>query len=82
MPKTTVELPADLLAEAKTLAARERTTLRALVELGLRAVVHPRPATGAFQLADASVDGDGLTPEFQGAGWDRIRDAIYESDRP
>ncbi|MEI6491389.1 MAG: DUF2191 domain-containing protein [Verrucomicrobiota bacterium] len=34
--KTTLELPDALLIEAKTAAARRRTTLRALVESALR----------------------------------------------
>ena len=42
MPKTTIDLPATLLSEAKELAAREGTTLRALVESGLRNVLDRR----------------------------------------
>jgi hypothetical protein len=34
--KTTIELPDDLLTEAKKRAAEERTTLRAIIEEGLR----------------------------------------------
>lgn len=34
--KTTLDLPDDLLIEAKTVAARRRTTLRAIVEKALR----------------------------------------------
>lgn len=79
MPKTTVDIPESLLAEAKEVAAREGTTLRALVESGLRAVIDRRlRADATFRLRDASVDGEGLQPEFRGAGWDRIRDAAYE----
>lgn len=35
--KTTVELPEDLIAEAKKLAAQTRSSLRNLIEEGLRA---------------------------------------------
>jgi hypothetical protein len=35
--KTTIELPDDLFVAAKRRAAEERTTLRAIVERGLRA---------------------------------------------
>lgn len=80
MPKTTIEIPDALLAEAKELAARERTTLRALVEAGLRSVIdrrrHGRDAR--FRLRDASVGGSGLRPEFHDAPWERIRDATYD----
>ncbi len=34
--KTTLELPDDLLSEAKAVAARRRTTLKAMVEHALR----------------------------------------------
>jgi hypothetical protein len=40
--KTTVEIADPLLREARKIAARERTTLRALVEQGLRRVVAER----------------------------------------
>jgi len=79
MPKTTIELPESLLAEAKELAAREGTTLRALVESGLRLVVGRERRRGElFRLKDASVDGNGLQPEFRDATWEQIRDAAYE----
>jgi hypothetical protein len=34
--KTTLDLPEDLLIEAKTVAAQRRTTLKAIVENALR----------------------------------------------
>ena len=43
--KTTIELPDDLLIEAKKKAAESRTTLRALFERGLRReLAEPEPA--------------------------------------
>lgn len=39
--KTTLDLPEDLLVEAKTLAARPRTTLKAIVESALRRELRP-----------------------------------------
>lgn len=76
--KTTVNLPDELLREAQEIARRERTTLRELLETGLRAVVAERTTSApAFRLEDASVAGDGLNPEFRGAPWERVRDAIY-----
>jgi Arc/MetJ family transcription regulator len=78
VPKTTIDISDSLLAEAKEVAAREGTTLRALVESGLRAAIDRRTRRERFRLRDASVDGDGLQPEFRDAGWDRIRDAAYE----
>jgi len=39
--KTTLDLPDDLLIEAKTLAARRKTTLKAIVESALRREIRP-----------------------------------------
>ncbi len=39
--KTTLDLPADLLIEAKTVAARRRTTLKAIMERALRRELRP-----------------------------------------
>ena len=45
--KTTLDLDDDLLARAKALAARERTSLTSLIEEGLRLRLRTRrPATG------------------------------------
>ena len=79
MPKTTIEIPDELLVAAKAHAARERTTLRALVETGLRSALGRRSSPERFRLRDASVGGHGLQPEFQTGGWERLRDAIYDS---
>ena len=38
--KTTLDLPDDLLIEAKAVAARRRTTLKAIVEHALRREIH------------------------------------------
>ena len=76
--KTTLEISGPLLERAKRLAARESTTLRALVEAGLRHVLRERRRAGAFKLRDARVAGDGLQPEFRDAPWECIRDAAYE----
>ena len=39
--KTTLDLPGDLLVEAKTLAARRKTTLKAIIEHALRREIEP-----------------------------------------
>lgn len=75
--KTTVEISGPLLARAKRVAARRGTTVRALIEEGLREVVGRDRAPGRFKLRDASWGQGGLRPEAQG-GWERIRDLAYE----
>jgi hypothetical protein len=77
--KTTLDIPDPLLDDARKLAAREGTTLRALVEQGLRQVIAERRARKKpFKLRDGSFGGEGLQPEFADADWDKFLSAIYE----
>jgi Arc/MetJ family transcription regulator len=76
--KTTIEISDPLFARARRYAKREGLTMRAVVEMGLRRVIEDKPAGTGFKLRDASVSGEGLQPEFQGASWEQIRAAIYE----
>ena len=75
--KTTVDLPDALVREAQDVARAEGTTLRALLEDGLRAVLARRHSTTRFELPDASVGGNGVRPEFRGASWDDLLAASY-----
>jgi hypothetical protein len=76
--KTTIEIADTLLIEARQAAARDQTTLRALVEEGLRQVVQERKRTPRFQLREASFRGKGLRPEISEGDWDTIRTMAYE----
>jgi hypothetical protein len=77
--KTTIDIADPLLREAKKLAGRDGTTLRALVEDGLRQVISARSAKKKpVKFRFTTFRGEGLQPEFQDAGWEKIRDAIYE----
>jgi Bacterial antitoxin of type II TA system, VapB len=76
--KTTLNISDPLLEEARVVAHREGTTLRALVEQGLRQVIAGKAHHEPFRLRDASFGGRGLRPELRDAGWDQIRDLIYE----
>ena len=76
--KTTVEIPDSLLGEARKLAVREGTTVRALIEEGLRKVLTERKDAGTFRLRKASFGGQGLQPTAAGASWERVRDMAYE----
>ena len=75
--KTTVELPDALLREAKRVAVKERTTVKALIVQGLRTVVGSRRAGSAFRLRSASFRGDGLVTGRTLRDWDAIRDLTY-----
>jgi CRISPR/Cas system-associated protein Csm6 len=76
--KTTIEISNSLLEEARRLAAKEGTTVRELVEQGLRRVVAERKSRGVFKLRKATFKGQGLQTGFAGATWEQIRDAIYQ----
>jgi len=74
--KTTVEISQPLLAEAKRIAGREHTTVRSLVEEGLRQALAARRARRPFKLRQVTFGGAGEpTPAKD---WDGIRDLIYD----
>ncbi len=78
--KTTIEIADPLFERARQVAQRDGTTLRALVEEGLRRVLDDKQATKPFKLRDGSFKGPGrgFTPEFASGDWSKIRRAIYE----
>ena len=76
--KTTVEISDALLREAKRVAARDKTTVRALIEEGLRTSLAGRTDKGRFRLRDASYGKGGLRPEVEEGSWERLRDLMYE----
>jgi hypothetical protein len=75
--KTTVELPESLLRAAQQAAREDGTTLKALIEAGLRDVLARRTRAERFVLRDASVAGNGRQPAFRDASWEQVREAIY-----
>jgi hypothetical protein len=76
--KTTIEISDSLLDQARRVAASEGTTLRALVDQGLRQVLASKRRGTAFKLRKASVKGRGLQPALQGADWERLRELAYD----
>lgn len=76
--KTTIDINAELLEQARRAAAQEHTTIKSLVEDGLRRVLESRGARPAFRLRKASFRGRGLHQELEAKGWEKIRDAAYE----
>jgi hypothetical protein len=75
--KTTIELPDDLLERGKAVALRENSTLKALIEEGLHMALRARSRRRPAAFVVHAFQGDGLTPEFSGAGWDQFREEIY-----
>jgi hypothetical protein len=75
--KTTIELPNDLLERSKAVARSENSTLKALVEEGLRLAPRARTRKRATPFEMQPFQGDGLSAEFASAGWEQVRDEIY-----
>lgn len=77
--KTTIEIADDLFERAQRVAQKEKTTFRALTERGLRLILAEKTNRSPKKLPPlVTFRGKGLTPEFQNAGWDKIRDEIYK----
>lgn len=76
--KTTVQIPDRLLADARRIASREGTTLKAVIEEALIRLVRGRHNSRPFKLRKATFRGTGMHPDFADGSWSRIRDAIYE----
>ena len=76
--KTTIDIPDALFLEARKLASREGTTLKAIVEQGIRRMLSERKRGTRFRLRKASFKGEGLQPQVAGSSWERIREMAYE----
>jgi len=81
--KTTVELPDHLLSTLHAMAARERTTFRALLVAAVQQFLGSRSGRGGprFRLRDCAVSGKGLASEFRDGGWRAISEAIHDPKR-
>ena len=75
--KTTVHIPDSLLEEARKIASQEHTSIKALIEEGLRRTIDNRKQNRVFRLRKATFKGNGLQSDVAGASWDRIRKLSY-----
>ena len=75
--KTTIEISDALLEEAKRTAALQETSLRELVEEGLRRLLNERSERKDFRLRRASFKGRGLRPEVSEGSWEQLRELAY-----
>jgi CRISPR/Cas system-associated protein Csm6 len=76
--KTTIQIPDSLLEEVRKLAQREHTTMKVIVEMGLRRIVSERKRRSRFRLRKATFKGKGLQPHLAGGSWDQIRELSYK----
>jgi hypothetical protein len=76
--KTTIDIADAILRDAREVAARDHTTLKDLVQEGLRRVLEERrPRRRAFRLRAVEPGAGGFQPEFADGDWHRLRDEIY-----
>jgi hypothetical protein len=76
--KTTIHIPDSIFEEVRKLAHQEHTTMKALVEEGLRRIISERQQSRDFRLRKATFKGKGLQPHLAGVSWDQIREQSYE----
>jgi hypothetical protein len=79
--KTTIDIASGLMMEAKERARREQTTLRELVERGLRTVLSEPEASARPPFKPVTGRLEPL-PGVDPYDWDAILDSVYDmSDR-
>jgi hypothetical protein len=75
--KTTIDIADDLLKRSQQLAKREGSTLRAILEEGLRLVLKDRRTPGSRPFRFPTFGMGGLNAEYLEADWAKIRTTIY-----
>ena len=76
--KTTVQISDALLAEVKKVAAKRKTTLKTLIDEGLRLVVdNEQKMKEPFKLKDCSVGDPNAPWPLEGKTWEEIRALAY-----
>lgn len=76
--KTSIDITDALFEQARELAAHEGTTLRALVEEGLRMVLEERAKPRAFKLKDGSFKGEsGFQPGMENITFQEMLEMFY-----
>jgi len=76
--KTTIDINDHLLEEARKAASHDKTTVKSLVEEGLRRLLAARQERPDYRLRKATFKGRGVRKELEGAGWEKLRDRVYE----
>lgn len=80
--KTTIEIADDLLLRAKEKSQREQTTLRNLVEEGLRLLLEEdaKEEKKGIDMTFGVVAGQGFHPSIQDGSWKEISELIYPTE--
>ncbi|HEY3354150.1 MAG TPA: ribbon-helix-helix protein, CopG family [Polyangia bacterium] len=75
--RTTIHINDALARRVRALAAQRGTSMRALVEEGLRRVLDERRPAAPFRLRDASAGEGGLAAGVDDASWETLSRFLY-----
>lgn len=78
--KTSLEISDAIFKRIKAVARKRGTSVRALVEEGLRLLLEIQENRADVKPKLLTFGGDGLTDKFQGTSltWDSIREEVYK----
>lgn len=76
--KTTINISTALYEEVRRTAQEENTTVKALIEEGLRHTLATHKKRIPFTLRKVTFKGNGCQPDFADTSWTHIRNAVYE----
>lgn len=76
--RTSVDLSEAVLQRAKKLAKQRKTSMRALIEEGLRLLSDRQEAVSRYRLVDCSYGEGGMQPGIASEDWATLRDLVYE----
>ena len=80
--KTTIQIPDVLFEEVRMLARQENTTVKVIIEEGLRRIISERKRRSYFKLRKVTFKGKGLLPHLAGTSWDQTLQVSYEGRGP
>ena len=80
--KTTIQIPDALFEEVRRLAHQENTTMKVIIEEGLRRIISERKLRCHFKLRKVTFKGKGLQPHLAGTSWDQTLQVSYEGRGP
>ncbi len=76
--KTTIDIADNVFLSARRLADKRGTTLKALVEQGLRRVLADKQRDGQFRFEPVTDGRPAQAGAAQPLPWEQVRDMIYE----
>ncbi len=78
--KTSLELSEHIFSKVRRLAQKRGTSVRALVEEGLRLILESDERKRVIKPKILTFGGDGMTDQFvtRGLSWDTLREEVYQ----